>query len=156
MAKTDDLSLENVLDFQLSPYPPALFEATNVLRKPNKPQLAHAISEYMISEAQTECNHRNEHYVVDGGSLLHRIPRTKGDSYGEIAESYADFTIQHYGLATVVFDGYTRGPSIKDNTHERRTNIKFVLLLALLLKQNLLAKKKIFCLGQPTSRTSLI
>ena len=28
--------------------------------------------------------------------------------------------MRHYGLATVVFDGYNEGPSIKDNTHQRR------------------------------------
>ena len=32
----------------------------------------------------------------------------------------ADFTIRHYGKATIVFDGYSEGPSIKDNTHQRR------------------------------------
>ena len=36
---------------------------------------------------------------------------------GEIANSYADFAIRHYGPATtVVFDGYEEWPSIKDNT----------------------------------------
>ena len=155
VAKTDDLSLENVLDFELSPYPPALFEATNVLRKPNKPQLAHAISDYMISEAQTECNHRNEHYVLDGGSLLHRIPWTKGDSYGEIAESYADFTIRHYGLATVVFDGYTRGPSIKDNTHERRTRHKVCPIVNFTAETKFVGKKEDF-LSRPTNKQNII
>ena len=59
-------------------------------------------------------------YVLDGGSLLHRLPWNKGDSYGTITESYAEFTVRNYGLATVVFDGYGAGASIKDNTHERR------------------------------------
>ena len=41
----------------------------------------------------------------------------------KIAQSYADFTIQQYGSATtIVFDGYEDGPSIKDNTHQRRGN----------------------------------
>ena len=68
----------------------------------------------MNSIPETDC------YVLDGGSLLHRLPWKKGDSYGAIAESYADFTLRHYGQATVVFDGYGEGPSIKDNTHQRR------------------------------------
>ena len=62
---------------------------------------------------------KTDHYVLDGGSLLHRVPWKAGDSYGSIAQSYADFTIRHYGLATVVFDRYG-GQSIKDNTHQRR------------------------------------
>lgn len=36
---------------------------------------------------------------------------------------YVDFTIRHYGKATVVFDGYSGGPSIKDNTHQRRGKV---------------------------------
>ena len=44
-----------------------------------------------------------------------------GTRYDEIAKYFADFAIRHYGPATpVVFDGYEEGPSIKDNTHQRR------------------------------------
>ena len=68
----------------------------------------------MNSIPETDC------YVLDGGSLLHRLPWKKGDSYYAIAESYGDFTVRNYGQATVVFDGYGEGPSIKDNTHLRR------------------------------------
>ena len=59
-----------------------------------------------------------DRYVLDGGSLLHHLPWRKGDSYNAVAESYADFTVRYYGRATVVFDGYGEGPSIKDNTHQ--------------------------------------
>ena len=61
-----------------------------------------------------------EHYVLDGGSLIHRLPWKRGDSYGAIAQSYANFVKRHYDKATVVFDGYGQDPSIKDNTHQRR------------------------------------
>ena len=44
----------------------------------------------------------------------------KGDSYNALAESYADSTVRHYRQATVVFDGYGEGPSMKDNTRQRR------------------------------------
>ena len=40
------LSLEDILKYELSPFPPALFEARKVLRKPDKPQLANAITDY--------------------------------------------------------------------------------------------------------------
>ena len=42
-----------------------------------------------------------------------------------IAESYAEFTLRNYGVATAVFDGYCTGASIKDNTHQRRGKIAF-------------------------------
>ena len=33
---------------------------------------------------------------------------------------HASFTVDNYGKATVVFDGYTERPSIKDNVHQRQ------------------------------------
>ena len=120
--QTGELSLEEVMCYELSPFPPALFEAGNIFRKADKPQLAHAICDH-ASDAIIDTVPETDHYVLDGGSLLHRIPWKLGQSYGKIAQSYADFTIQYYGSATtIVFDGYGDGPSIKDNTHHRRGN----------------------------------
>ena len=111
------------MNYELSPFPPTLFEAANLLRKAEKPQLAHAIVDHCkkeLNEAIIDTKPETEHYILDGGSLLHRLPWKKGATYGMIAQTYADFTIHNYGLATVVFDGYEGGPSIKDNTHQRR------------------------------------
>ena len=67
------------------------------------------------------CVPESTRHVLDGGSLLHRVPWQLGTRYGEIAKSYADFAIRHYGPATtVVFYGYDEGPSIEDNTQQRR------------------------------------
>ena len=106
--------------YELSPFAPALFEARHVFRKAYKPQLAHAIRDH-ASDAMLDCVHESTRHVLDGGSDLHRVPWQLGTRYGEIAKYYADFAIQHYCPATtVVFDGYGEGPSIKDNTHQRR------------------------------------
>ena len=122
VSQTGEPSLEEVMCYELSPFPPALFEAGNIFRKADKPQLAHAICDH-ASDAIIDTVPETDHYVLDGGSLLHRIPWKHGQSYGKIAQSYADFPIQHYGSATtIVFDGYGDGPSIKDNTHQRRGN----------------------------------
>ena len=43
VSQTGELSMEEVMRYELSPFPPALFEARNVFRKADKPQLAHAI-----------------------------------------------------------------------------------------------------------------
>ena len=123
VSRSGDLSLEEVLTYELSPYPPALFEARNILRKADKPQLAKAIRDHaadLSSEAVMNSIPKTDCYVLDGGSLLHRLPWKKGDSYNAIAESYAEFTVRCYGQVTVVFDGYGEGPSIKDSTHQRR------------------------------------
>jgi len=46
VSRSGNLSVEEVLTYELSPYPPTLFEARNILRKADKPQLAQAIREY--------------------------------------------------------------------------------------------------------------
>lgn len=131
VSKTGSLSLEDVMQYELSAFPPALFDAKKVLRKPDKPQLAHAIAAHAKS-APEEGEHQEiqeplekpppetEHFVLDGGSLLQRLPWNRGETYGSIANSYADFTTRHYSKATVVFDGYLDCSAIKDNTHQRR------------------------------------
>jgi len=58
-----------------------------------------------------------ERYVLNiMSSLAHHWHGKKGELR---CQSYADFTIDNYGKATVVFDGYSEGPSIKDNMHQR-------------------------------------
>ena len=49
-----------------------------------------------------------EHHVIEEDTVIE-----------EIAMSHIAFTTQHYGLATAAFDGYSEGPSIRDNTHQR-------------------------------------
>ena len=133
VSKTGSLPLQDVMEYELSAFPPALFDAKKVLRKPDKPQLAHAIAAHAnrrptpeevenqeTAGSQEKTPPETEHYVLDGGSLLQRLPWNRGETYGSIAKSYADFTIRHYSKATVVFDGYLDGPAIKDNTHQRR------------------------------------
>ncbi len=108
--KSGDFSLEEVLEHELSPYPSALFETRNILRN-----AIHAIQEHVAdlsSMAVINNISKTDCYMLDGGSLIHRLPWKKGDSYHAIAGSYADFTVIHYGQ--VVFDGYAEGPSIKD------------------------------------------
>jgi len=114
--------------------------------KVDKPQLAQAIRDHatdLSSKAVINSVPETDCYMLDGGSLLHRLPWKTGDSYGAIAESYVDFTVRHYGQATVVFDGYSEGPSIKDNTHQRWGKT-CILLLVSLQKQSFRAKRRIF------------
>ena len=123
VAQTGDVELTTVLDHELCPFPPSLFEAKNVLRKADKPQLATAITKFTSSSSDDSVVNEipvTDRYVLDGGSLLFRLKWKEGDTYDDIAKSYAAFTVRQYGTGTiVVFDGYT-GPSTKDNTHQRR------------------------------------
>lgn len=130
VSNTGELSMDDILKHELNTYPPALFEAIGVMRKADKPQLAHSIYEHCSSVEVTASGDSpsipiTEHYVLDGGSLLHRLHWNVGSSYEQIAKMYADHTVSTYGPATVVFDGYQNGPAIKDATHQRRESVKY-------------------------------
>ena len=120
LKQTREVEKAEVMSFELSPFLPALFEARNVFRKAEKPQLAHVLTD----QCRVKPYKNTEQYVLGGGSLVHRIPWKTGDSYGRIKRSYADFTTPPpththtlFGSANVVFDGYGGEPSINDNTH---------------------------------------
>ena len=59
-------------------------------------------------------------FVLDGGSLLQRLPWTQGTTYGDICTTYVDYVTKKYREAVVVFDGYEKS-STKDLVHLRRT-----------------------------------
>ncbi|KAJ8023882.1 hypothetical protein HOLleu_36449 [Holothuria leucospilota] len=124
MNLTGDLSLEDVMKYELNPFPSSLFEDNDILRTADKPKFAQALIAHCNNtpscESKSDVIPQTERYVLDGGLLLHKLKWKSGDTYGNIAKSYADYTNKRYGSATVVFDGYVTGPSIKDNTHQRR------------------------------------
>jgi hypothetical protein len=70
-------------------------------------------------------------YVIDGGSLLQKIPWQKGSSFGAICTIYSEFLQQRYTNLVVVFGGYLNDQSTKNITHIRRekgtvgTRVKF-------------------------------
>lgn len=109
---------EEMFRFELCTHPPALFDEKLMLREAQKSVLGDAIWSKLepgtiesISEIQ---------YVLDGGSLLHRIPWPRGSpTYREICMLYCDYVTRKYGKAIVIFDGYL-GQSTKHMTHQRR------------------------------------
>ena len=48
---------------------------------------------------------REVQFVLDGGSLLQRIPWTRGATYREICAVYTDYVVKQYNETIVVFDG---------------------------------------------------
>lgn len=95
-----------------------------------------------------------DHYVLDGGSLLHRLKWKEGSTYSSIADSYASFTVNQYGKATVVFDGYNGGPNTKDNAHQRR-NTQVSKKVDISTATKFSGKKRTSSLMMSTNRLSL-
>ena len=88
----------------------------------NKAALADAIR---TDTAGKECLTLNisadMRYVLDGGSLLYRIPWPRGATFDAVFKIYLDH-IKKFRQPVVVFDGYQSGPSTKDVAHLRRAN----------------------------------
>lgn len=59
-------------------------------------------------------------YVLDGGSLLYRLPWPRGTTFDSICTMYVNY-VKKFPQPTIVFDGYEAGPSTKDTTHLRRS-----------------------------------
>ena len=83
VSQSGDLCLEEVMKYELSPYPPSLFELKNLLRKPDKAPLLHAVRSLVNSsnDAILQVIPKTDHYVLDGGSLIHRLKWTGGSTY---------------------------------------------------------------------------
>ena len=110
--------LADVLKYELCVYPPALFETSGTMLQSNKASLADAI--WVSVQPCSAQVPQDVSYVLDGGALIHKIPWPAGQTYESICGMYTDYVQKKYGQATVVFDGYTGGPSTKDSSHLRR------------------------------------
>lgn len=114
-----DEGLRDLLQYELLVYPPALCESRWILRSPDKPNLAEAIEKVAPKNAVKLSE--DAAHVLDGGSLVQRIPWPKKISYNKLTDIYIDDVKRIHEDAKTVFDGYSNEPSTKDNTHKKRT-----------------------------------
>ena len=84
--RCDELSL--VLKHELCNYPPALFEEPGVMRLANKSLLADARWNLLGDHPQDPPKCGEVQYVIDGGSLMHRITWHRGSTYIDICIQY--------------------------------------------------------------------
>ena len=110
--------LDEVFTHELCSYPPALFKTSNVLLSPNKAALADAMWKQVPAMPSPATPAQ---YVLDGGTLLHRILSPSGEKFYAIRSPYVQYVSDKYRSPVIVFDGYQNGPSTEDNTHSRRT-----------------------------------
>lgn len=118
IAETTPETLHSAFEYELTNVPTSLFGTSGLLRQAKK----HTLADYLwsLTEQQSVQLPQRVHYVLDGGSLLHRLTWGRGVTYNQVVQSYVDFVTRNYGKASVVFDGYTSCPSTKDMTHLRR------------------------------------
>ena len=76
VSQTGELSLEEVMRYELTPFPPALFEARNVFRKADKPQLAKAICDHAQDAIQDSVPETEYHDIVKAAVEASRLHTT--------------------------------------------------------------------------------
>ncbi|KAL8580521.1 hypothetical protein ACOMHN_054676 [Nucella lapillus] len=85
-----------VFQFELSTPPPSLFDQSGLMRESNKSTLADAIATKVkgkIPEKEEEDS--EEEFVLDGGSLLHKISWRKHDNFSNIVSIYTTYVCRH-------------------------------------------------------------
>ena len=87
-----------------------------VMRKPNMSVLGSSLT----SGVTTVITEIDTSYVLDGGVLLHRVRGLAGNIYKEVTMQYMSYVRHRYGTCSIVFDGNSSRPSLKDHEHKRR------------------------------------
>ncbi|CAC5425517.1 unnamed protein product [Mytilus coruscus] len=91
-----------VFQYELSSVPSSMFDCNRLPREACKSNLADAIWA-CGSDCIHEIDGEDFQYVLDGGSLLQRLPWTHGNSFGDITQMYVDHVIRKYKDPVIVF-----------------------------------------------------
>jgi 5'-3' exonuclease len=108
-----------LFQYELASFPSSMFESNGLLKQAAKATLGEAIWNTGDCHAE-ELPTTNVVNVIDGGSLLHRIPWSKGQTFSQICSKYVDHVKKRFQNPIIVMDGYN-GTSTKDITHIRRS-----------------------------------
>ena len=100
--KKYDEELQSYMNYELAPYPLALFEDGQI-RKTKKSTLYELFPE----ASKTIYDVQDFYYVIDGGMLLHRCKWQLEEKMGAICDHYVRYLNNNYGRNVyVVLDGY--------------------------------------------------
>ena len=116
MGSTD---LSNLLQYELCSFPPSLFDLKLLMSSGDKSELQKGVIK-SVPQCAIEEHPPDVVFILDGGTLLQRLPWPKGATYGELCHSYIHYVQRHYKKVLVVFDGYNSEPTIKDEAHKKR------------------------------------
>ena len=111
--------MTSLFQYELCPYPAALFEPLSHPLLPYKAVLADYVWKSIKEEQRNPSG--DVHYVVDGGALLHPVLWPRGSTYASVSHLCVRYVAHKFGAAAIVFDGYNDYSITKDATHLQRT-----------------------------------
>ena len=94
----------SLFQYELCTYHAALFESSSLPLQTNKAVLADYLWKSMKEEQWNPSG--DVQYVLDGGSLVHRVPWPRRSTFESVSHQYVRYVTQIYGAAAIVFDGY--------------------------------------------------
>ena len=121
------IDIADVLQFEMSPVPPALIDEYGCLRKGDKAVLVKSLGVLVKTESAPDV------VLVDGGQILYHVVWPVSGTTGDLAASFGA-KLAHYPPASqkiILFDKYDQeAPSAKDHERIRRGKAKEVRLTA--------------------------
>ena len=82
--------------YELYTVPGSLFEINGLLRRENKRFLVDTIWKALTANVLVPYPSQPSQYVIDGGSLLQRLPWKEGAQFYSILDSYGSFVDKKY------------------------------------------------------------
>ena len=99
------------------------FDDSGTFQKPNRPELIKAIKWLSEISPIGENHSLTCNYVLDRGTLLHRIPWTKKKTYLEMLHWCWSYVLAKYPQTQIGFDGYDIAASTNDMTHLKQNRV---------------------------------
>ena len=123
IANSIDIGAFELWEYELSIHPLAIITKNGQLRiVHDKANLTSHLTELCKPESVSEDKDLIlECTVLDMGSILHKVPWKKGDTYGKIIDDYVKRVKCYPGNCFAVFDGYNEKFSTKHSTHLHRS-----------------------------------
>ena len=151
--------INDAFSYGLCTRPASLFDNKGLMNAAKKCEIKPALYDlYGLSGCILSDRLRDTNFVIEEGSLLHKISWTIGNIYADICETYIRYLLNNYGEAKnifVVFDGGYLNPSTKDTTHLRRSNGKIGGKIFPVLTNPLIEKKNEFLLNNNNKQAIL-
>ena len=133
----------------------SLFDKDDLMNEAHKPKLKHAFS--MLLPETVHVIPPNSNSVLDGGSLLHKVPWTVGQTFAQICQAYVTCIKKRYGnCPTIAFDAGYDAASTKDAAQVRQAKIRMGKTVRLHLNNQLSMSKSNFILSKGNKQGFLL
>ena len=90
--------INDAFSYKLGTRPSSLFDKKGLMNEAHKPDLKNALLDQLgLSECIMSDILQDTNYVLDGWSLLQRLPWTVGSTFDEICQPFKNYLLNKYG-----------------------------------------------------------